>query len=132
MAACVVVGSGLLAAATAAARLPPARSTVWSPRSGRRGDPGALSSCRLRVVLAGRAAPPLPLARLRAHYDSGTDGGVDFNQDDPPRYTDFAYLACTIGMTFQLAGGGVGLVDHRVDPGALQRHGGHWPGDATR
>ena len=30
------------------------------------------------------------------------DGGVDFNQDDPPRYTDFAYLAFTLGMTYQV------------------------------
>jgi uncharacterized membrane protein len=29
--------------------------------------------------------------------------GVDFNQDMPPRYTDFAYLAFTIGMTFQVS-----------------------------
>jgi uncharacterized membrane protein len=29
--------------------------------------------------------------------------GVDFNQDGPPRYTDFAYLAFTIGMTFQVS-----------------------------
>ena len=29
--------------------------------------------------------------------------GVDFNQDAPPRYTDFAYLAFTIGMTFQVS-----------------------------
>jgi uncharacterized membrane protein len=28
---------------------------------------------------------------------------VDFNQDDPPRYTDFAYMAFTIGMTFQVS-----------------------------
>ena len=28
---------------------------------------------------------------------------MDFNQDDPPRYTDFAYLAFTIGMTFQVS-----------------------------
>jgi uncharacterized membrane protein len=31
------------------------------------------------------------------------DKGVDFNQDAPPRYTDFAYLAFTIGMTFQVS-----------------------------
>jgi uncharacterized membrane protein len=30
-------------------------------------------------------------------------GGVDFNQREPPRYTDFAYLAFTIGMTFQVS-----------------------------
>jgi hypothetical protein len=35
--------------------------------------------------------------RYASLYDSGTDGGVDFNQDDPPRHTDFAYLAFTRG-----------------------------------
>jgi uncharacterized membrane protein len=30
-------------------------------------------------------------------------GGIDFNQDDPPNYLDFAYLALTIGMTFQVS-----------------------------
>ncbi|MFT4471530.1 DUF1345 domain-containing protein [Arthrobacter sulfonylureivorans] len=30
-------------------------------------------------------------------------GGVDFNQDSDPRYRDFAYLAFTIGMTFQVS-----------------------------
>lgn len=30
-------------------------------------------------------------------------GGVDFNEDDPPTYLDFAYLALTIGMTFQVS-----------------------------
>ncbi len=30
-------------------------------------------------------------------------GGVSFNTDEPPSYRDFAYLAMTIGMTFQIA-----------------------------
>ena len=30
-------------------------------------------------------------------------GGIDFNEDDPPTYLDFAYLAMTIGMTFQVS-----------------------------
>jgi uncharacterized membrane protein len=30
-------------------------------------------------------------------------GGIDFNEDDPPSYLDFAYLALTIGMTFQVS-----------------------------
>jgi uncharacterized membrane protein len=33
--------------------------------------------------------------------ESGT--GIDFNEDDPPDYRDFAYLAMTIGMTFQVS-----------------------------
>ena len=35
------------------------------------------------------------------YYDDAD--GVDFNQDAAPRYTDFAYLAFTIGMTFQVS-----------------------------
>ncbi len=42
----------------------------------------------------------LKYARL---YYTGIDGGISFNEDDPPRYTDFAYLAFTVGMTFQVS-----------------------------
>ncbi len=42
----------------------------------------------------------LRYARL---YYSNPGGGVNFNQDDPPQYTDFAYLAFTLGMTFQVS-----------------------------
>jgi uncharacterized membrane protein len=37
------------------------------------------------------------------YYTTEPEGGIDFNQDDPPRYTDFAYLALTLGMTFQVS-----------------------------
>ena len=30
-------------------------------------------------------------------------GGIDFNEDDHPTYLDFAYLALTVGMTFQVS-----------------------------
>jgi uncharacterized membrane protein len=36
-------------------------------------------------------------------YYSRPAGGIDFNQDGPPRYSDFAYLAFTVGMTFQVS-----------------------------
>jgi uncharacterized membrane protein len=36
-------------------------------------------------------------------YYTGHDGGVNFNQSTAPRYTDFTYLAFTIGMTFQVS-----------------------------
>jgi len=42
----------------------------------------------------------LHYARL---YYSGEPGGIDFNEPDRPRYTDFAYLAFTVGMTFQVS-----------------------------
>ena len=31
------------------------------------------------------------------------DKGIDFNQDAPPRYADFAYLSFTLGMTYQVS-----------------------------
>src|SRR6266508_3102192 len=42
----------------------------------------------------------LRYARL---YYSGEDGGADFHQTGPPQYSDFAYLAFTVGMTFQVS-----------------------------
>jgi len=36
-------------------------------------------------------------------YYSGGDGGIDFNQTEAPAYTDFAYLAFTLGMTYQVS-----------------------------
>jgi uncharacterized membrane protein len=42
----------------------------------------------------------LKYARL---YYYGTPGGIDFNETGAPDYTDFAYLAFTIGMTFQVS-----------------------------
>ncbi len=42
----------------------------------------------------------LKYARL---YYQGKPGGVSFNENEPPQYSDFAYLAFTIGMTFQVS-----------------------------
>jgi uncharacterized membrane protein len=42
------------------------------------------------------------LRYVRHYYTSETDS-VDFNQEEKPRYSDFAYLALTIGMTFQVS-----------------------------
>jgi uncharacterized membrane protein len=36
-------------------------------------------------------------------YYAEPAGGIDFNQQDGPDYRDFAYVALTIGMTFQVA-----------------------------
>lgn len=42
------------------------------------------------------------LRYARAYFGPGL-GSIDFNQDGPPRYSDFAYLAATIGLTFQVS-----------------------------
>jgi len=41
------------------------------------------------------------LRYARTYYQA--EGGVDFNEDGGPDYLDFAYLALTIGMTFQVS-----------------------------
>lgn len=53
----------------------------------------------------------LRYARL---YYSGVDGGISFNEDDPPAYPDFAYFAFTIGMTFQVS-------DTNIEDKAIRR-----------
>jgi hypothetical protein len=42
----------------------------------------------------------LRYARL---FYAGHDDGIDFNEESMPDYADFAYLAFTIGMTFQVS-----------------------------
>lgn len=42
------------------------------------------------------------LRYARLYFDD-TPGGVDFNQAQGPRYLDFAYLAFTLGMTYQVS-----------------------------
>jgi uncharacterized membrane protein len=41
--------------------------------------------------------------RYAALYYAGPDGGADFHQPGKPQYSDFAYLAFTVGMTFQVS-----------------------------
>ena len=42
-------------------------------------------------------------ARYARLYYTPPIGGVDFNDDEPPAYSDFAYLAFTLGMTYQVS-----------------------------
>jgi uncharacterized membrane protein len=83
----------------------------------------------LKVILAGLALVSVALSWLMLHtlftlryarqYYSG-NGGIDFNQTDPPQYTEFAYLSFTIGMTFQVSD--TNITSHAVRRTAL-RHG---------
>jgi uncharacterized membrane protein len=36
-------------------------------------------------------------------YYSGGDGGIDFKQEQAPAYSDFAYLAFTVGMSYAVS-----------------------------
>ena len=37
------------------------------------------------------------------YFDEPDVGGIDFKQQDPPTYSDFAYLAFTVGMSFAVS-----------------------------
>jgi uncharacterized membrane protein len=54
------------------------------------------------IVLSWAVVHTLFTLRYAHLYYEGVDGGVDFNGDQP-RYSDFAYLSFTIGMTFQVS-----------------------------
>ena len=49
----------------------------------------------------------------RVYYQNG-DRGIDFNQEEPPEYTDFAYFSLGLGMTYQVA-------DTNVTSNAIRR-----------
>lgn len=53
-------------------------------------------------------------------YYADPEGGIDFNQQDRPSYRDFAYLAMTIGMTFQVSDTNLQSTDIRT---TALRHG---------
>lgn len=46
------------------------------------------------------------------------EGGISFNQDRPPQYTDFAYLATSLGMTYQVSD--TNLQNHTIRAEALK------------
>ena len=55
------------------------------------------------IVLAWSVVHTVYTLRYAKLYYEGRPGGVDFNAEGAPCYIDFAYLALTIGMTFQVS-----------------------------
>ncbi|MEV0728383.1 DUF1345 domain-containing protein [Polymorphospora sp. NPDC050346] len=55
------------------------------------------------VVLSWAVVHTVFTARYARLYYTGPDGGIDFHQREAPRYADFAYVAFTIGVTFQVS-----------------------------
>ena len=65
---------------------------------------GLLAALALVVVaLSWVLVHTLFALRYASLYYADDDGGIDFNQTEPPRYADFAYLSFTLGMTFQVS-----------------------------
>ncbi|WP_102419950.1 DUF1345 domain-containing protein [Mycobacterium sp. 4858] len=49
----------------------------------------------------------------RLYYSDGP-GGINFHDPEPPRFRDFAYVAFTVGMTFQVSDTEIGLTSIRA------------------
>jgi uncharacterized membrane protein len=56
----------------------------------------------ISVALAWLAVHTVYILRYSRQYHAEPEGGIDFG-NEPPDYRDFAYLALTIGMTFQVS-----------------------------
>lgn len=68
------------------------------------GEKGLLATLAVvSVALSWALVHTLFTLRYASLYYFDEDGGVNFNQSTPPRYADFAYLAFTLGMTFQVS-----------------------------
>jgi uncharacterized membrane protein len=89
-----------------------------APAGGQRGLLAGIAV--ISVALSWGLLHTLFTLRYASLYYSGVDGGIDFNQAEPPRYGDFAYLSFTLGMTFQVSD--TDLQTHTVRMTAL-RHG---------
>jgi uncharacterized membrane protein len=47
-------------------------------------------------------------------YYSDEPGGINFHDPEPPRFRDFAYMAFTVGMTYQVSDTEIGLTSIRA------------------
>lgn len=55
------------------------------------------------VLLSWGTIHMLYTTRYALMYYADEPGGIDFKSKAPPRYTDFAYVSFTVGMTFQVS-----------------------------
>ncbi len=82
-------------------------AVVLAITAGRAGGPGErdlrAALAVASVALSWTVVQTVFTSHYARLYYSHPAGGIDFNQDAPPRYADFAYLAFTIGMTFQVS-----------------------------
>jgi uncharacterized membrane protein len=68
----------------------------------------------LSVAVSWALVHTLFMLRYAVLYYSGEVGGIDFNQRESPSFSDFAYLAFTIGMTYQVS-------DTNLETGRIRR-----------
>jgi uncharacterized membrane protein len=78
---------------------------------------GALASAGLgilTVVASWFAVHTLYTVHYARLYYSDEPGGINFHDPEPPRFRDFAYIAFTVGMTYQVSDTEIGLTSIRA------------------
>jgi uncharacterized membrane protein len=68
----------------------------------------------LAVVASWFAVHTLFTVHYARLYYSDEPGGINFHDPEPPRFRDFAYLAFTVGMTYQVSDTEIGLTSIRA------------------
>jgi uncharacterized membrane protein len=68
----------------------------------------------LSVVASWFAVHTLFTVHYARLYYSDEPGGINFHDPEPPRFRDFAYLAFTVGMTYQVSDTEIGLTAIRA------------------
>jgi uncharacterized membrane protein len=67
------------------------------------GDLSAATVGILSVAASWISVHTIYALRYARLYYTGPPDGIDFNQNEEPTYVDFAYLAFTLGMTYQVS-----------------------------
>lgn len=82
-----------------------------------RSGPGAVEAAVvgiLTVAASWFAVHTLFTVHYARLYYSGEPGGINFHDPEPPRFRDFAYVAFTVGMTYQVSDTEIGLTSIRA------------------
>lgn len=69
--------------------------------------------CVVAIVVAWFTVHTVFTVRYAHVYYSEPEGGFDFHQHQPPRYSDFAYVAFTVGMSYAISDTDVGKPEIR-------------------
>lgn len=70
---------------------------------GLRQDPLTMAAVLAAVVASWLAVHTVFALRYARMYYTEPAGGIDFHQEEPPCYTDFTYLAMTVGVSFAVS-----------------------------
>jgi uncharacterized membrane protein len=97
------LSDAILVFVSVAALLAVALVVFTAGQSAGSGGPATLMLGVASVICAWAVLHTVFTLKYARQYYRDAVGGLGFNQDEPPGYRDFAYVAFTVGMTFQVS-----------------------------